>query len=116
MFCTDENLIYAISCTKSNGQCQKVHPQYIGESGKLAKWRCARHLATITNQSKSDAILPMGVPFRLPGHSHSDLSVTNIEKIHSKDSFVCKVQESYYINNFQILKVSEVEVIQHGLK
>ena len=34
MFCTDENLIFAISCTKSNGQCQKVHPQYIGESGK----------------------------------------------------------------------------------
>ena len=29
--CTDESLVYIILCTKQNGTCAKVHPQYVGD-------------------------------------------------------------------------------------
>ena len=45
-FC-DENIIYVISCEKSNGDCIKVHPQYVGETGNSAKRRCAGHISSI---------------------------------------------------------------------
>ena len=35
--CTNNNTIYCISCTKQSGACAKVHPQYIGETGKSYK-------------------------------------------------------------------------------
>ena len=59
--CTDENLIYLMFCTKSNGECIKHHPQYVGETGKSAKWRCARHIGTVTNSSQTDTQLPVQV-------------------------------------------------------
>ena len=61
---TDENLVYIISCTKQNGPCAKVNPQYVGETGKIAKRRCARHIGTTTNPSQADTTLPVGVHCR----------------------------------------------------
>ena len=115
MSCLDENLIYLIECTKPKGQCVKVHPQYVGETGKSAKWRCAMHIGTVTNQSQSETTLPVGSHFRLPGHSHSDMRLTPLEKIKSKDPFVRKVRESFYIAKFESLKGSDVNVIEHEL-
>ena len=56
-FC-DENIIYVISCEKSNGDCIKVHPQYVGETGNSAKRRCAGHISSIVNSSQEDTTLP----------------------------------------------------------
>ena len=69
----------------------------MGETGHSAKWRCFRHLGTITNESQADTTVPVGVHVRLPGHSHSDLKFLPIEKIYSKDPFVRKVRETFYI-------------------
>ena len=91
------------------------HPQYIGETGHSAKWRCARHIGSITNPSQSNTTLPVGSHFRLPGHSHSDLSFLPIEKIQSKDPFVRKVRESFYIKQYSSLKHSSLTTIEHGL-
>ena len=113
--CTDENIIYVISCEKDNGDCAKVHPQYVGETGHSAKWRCSRHLGTITNDSQVDTTVPVGVHFRMPGHSHSDLKFLPIEKIFSKNPFVRKVRETFYIKQYQTLKSKNVNVIEHGL-
>ena len=113
--CTDENIIYSITCTKSNGDCILCHPQYIGETGHSAKWRCARHVGSITNPSQSNTTLPVGSHFRLPGHSHSDLSFLPIEKIQSKDPFVRRAREAFYIKQYQSLKNGSLNTIEHGL-
>jgi len=113
--CLSENILYSISCTKSNGQCAKVHPQYIGETGKSAKGRCAKHIGTVTNKCHDDTTLPVGAHFRLPGHDHSDLRFTPIELIKSKDPFVRKVRERFYIKKFSTLKKHDVSTIEHGL-
>ena len=110
--CTDSKIIYCISCTKQSGACAKLHPQYISETGKSAKERCARHIGTTTNHSLSDTTLPVGVHFRLPGHSHSDLQFLPIEKVQSKDPHVRRVREMFYIKKFETGRCNTVE---HGL-
>ena len=112
--CTDTNVIYVISCEKDQGRCKQVHPQYVGETGHSAKWRCARHIGTITNPSQENTTLPVGTHFRMPGHSHCNLRFLPIEKIESKDPFVRKVRESFYIRQYQSLRITD-ELIQHGL-
>ena len=113
--CTDENVIYVISCDKSEGECSKVHPQYVGETGHSAKWRCSKHLGTITNVSQSNTTLPVGVHFRLPGHSHSNMKFLPIEKVISKDPFVRKIRESFFIKQYQTIKINDINAIEHGL-
>ena len=113
--CTDENIIYVISCEKSNGDCIKVHPQYVGETGNSAKRRCAGHISSIVNSSQEDTTLPVGVHFRLPGHSHADMNFTPSEKIVSKDPFVRKVRESFFIKQYESLKGKDIKSIEHGL-
>ena len=87
--CTNSNIIYFISCTKQSGVCAKVHPQYIGKTGKSAKEKCAMNIGTTTKHSQTGTTLPMGVYFWLPGHSHSDLQFLPIEK----DPHVWRVRE-----------------------
>ena len=113
--CTDENLVYAIVCTKQNGLCNSVHPLYFGETGKSAKWRCAKHIGSITNQCHANTSLPVGAHFRLPGHSHSDFKMIPFEKISSKDPFVRKIRESWYIDQFKTVKKDDIHKIEHGL-
>lgn len=113
--CTDENLVYAIVCTKQNGLCNSVRPLYFGETGKSAKWRCAKHIGSITNQCQANTSLPVGAHFRLPGHSHSDFKMIPFEKISSKDPFVRKIRESFYIDQFKTVKKDDIHKIEHGL-
>ena len=58
--CTDSNITYCISCTKQSGACAKVHSQYIGETGKPAKERCARHIGTTPTTAKPTQPSPWG--------------------------------------------------------
>ena len=113
--CTDESVIYVISCEKGNGDCGRFHPQYVGETGHSAKWRCSRHLGTITNPSQVDTTTPVGSHFRLQGHNHSHMNFLPIEKIESKDPFVRKVRESFYIHQYHTLKTKDISSIEHGL-
>ena len=105
--CTDENLVYIISCTKQKGACAKVHPQYVGETGNPSQ---ANLLICPT-----DTTLPVGVHFRLPGHSHTDLQFTPIEKIQSKDPYVRRIREMLFIQQFETLKGKGTDTIEHGL-
>ena len=38
---------------KQSGSCAKVHPKYIGETGKSTKERCSRNIGTTTNHSQT---------------------------------------------------------------
>ena len=62
-----------------------------------------------------DTITPVGSHFRLPGHDQSHLNFAPIEKIQSKDPFVRKVRESFYIQQYESLKHEDITVIEHGL-
>ena len=104
------NIIYCISFTKQNGTCSKVCPQYIGETGKSARERCARHIGSTTNNSQSDTTLPVGVHFRLLGHSHSNLQFIPMEKVQSKDPHVCRVREMYYTRSMKLFDVTTTQL------
>ena len=115
-----ELAVHNILCTKQNGPCAKVHPQYVGETEKTAKWRCARHIGTATNstnpsQADTTHTLPVGVHFRLHGHSHADLQFTPIEKVQSKDPQVRRIREMLSIQQVEPLKHKDADIIEHGL-
>ena len=81
----------------------------------MAKTRCSAHISSIKSNSDSKSNLPIAAHFQLPGHSHSDMIFQPIEKIISKDPFVRKARESYYIKKFECLKLVSSNEIQHGL-
>ena len=57
----------------------------------------------------------MGVHFRLQGNSQSDMVILPIEKLRSKDRFIMEARESFWIEQYQSVKVQTAEVIEHGL-
>ena len=97
--CSSKNVVYCISCTRGGRVCPD-HPQYIGETGQEVKERLRQHRGTIVQPGQSDTTAPVGVHFRLPGHTVCDLRLVPIEKIHSKDTLVRKVRETFLINKF----------------
>ena len=105
-------------CRKDSGQCQLVHPTYVGECGdgesSSFTHRLAGHLGTATDRSQRDTLKPVGCHFRLPGHQPDrDILMIPIEKI--SDPFVRKARESFYIQKFESLKRLAVTEIEHGL-
>ena len=42
-----------------------------------------------------------GYHFNLPGHSESDMRITVVEKVLSKDPFMREEREKFYINKFE---------------
>lgn len=97
--CTSSNVVYCITCTRGGRVCP-THPQYIGETGRAVRERLKEHRGTITQLGQVNTTAPVGVHFRQPGHSYSDLVLVPIEKIRSRDPMVRKVREQFYINKF----------------
>ena len=85
--CQTENLVYCINCNK----CKE---QYVGESEKTLSIRFSQHRGYVNcNQLEKST----GEHFNQPGHKLSDMNVTVLEKVHSKDPFMRKVRESHFI-------------------
>ena len=58
---------------------------------------------------------PVGVHFRLPGHSHSDMVALPIERVRSQCRFVMEAREKFWIKKYDSVKVLAVEDIESGL-
>ena len=95
--------------------CQGQGPQYVGCTSRAAKVRCSEHIGSTTNPSQANTNKSVGVHFRLPGHSHSDLVFLPIEKVGNKDNFVLEAREEYWIKKYESIKIGSVEEIEHGL-
>ena len=83
------NVIYELHCKKDS-------LAYIGETFKTAETRFVGHLNTILQDCHSNTSTPVDQNFRSAGHSHTDIKVTPIEKITSKNHFVRNAREAFH--------------------
>ena len=90
--CQSFNVVYMIHCNKNN-----CNSKYIGETGRIFKFRLDEHRGYITNKDESQ---PTGLHFNLPGHSLANLKATIIEQVIYKDEEYRKEREHFYINKF----------------
>ena len=80
---TTKNLCYAITCTVGN--CRQ---QYIGTTHRSLRDRFREHLSYVDRNVEAT-----GNHFNLPGHSKSDMKVTVLEKVHSRDIWMREERE-----------------------
>jgi hypothetical protein len=114
--CLTPWVVYSISCDKGSGQCAQVKgPQYIGCTERPFKKRFSEHVGTVTQPCHSETAKPVGVHFRLPGHSHSDMVALPLERIRSKCRFVLEAREKFWIKKYNAVKLLPVEEIESGL-
>ena len=71
--------------------------QYIGETERTLVERFSEHLGYVHNEHLNQAT---GWHFNLKGHSVSDMEISIVEKIHSRDENVRKEREKLYITQF----------------
>ena len=69
----------------------------------------------MTQPGQAETTKPVGVHFRLPGHSHSDMSILPIEKVRSSDKCILEAREQFWIDKYQAVKTQTVEQVEHGL-
>ena len=58
---------------------------------------------------------PVGVHFRMPGHSHSDMVALPIERVRANCRFVMEAREKYWIEKYNSVKLLSVEEIENVL-
>ena len=87
MDCTTTNVCYAITCGVA--RCSQ---QYIGQTSKSLRERFSQHIGYVDKNIEAT-----GKHFNLPGHDKSDMKVTVVEKIHSKEVWVREEIESMHI-------------------
>jgi hypothetical protein len=85
MDCNTTNICYAISCGVA--RCTQ---QYIGQTSKSLRDRFQQHCGYVDRNRT-------GTHFNLPGNSKSDMKVTVIEKIHTKEVWAREEIESLHI-------------------
>ena len=100
--CDTENCLYIGTCVKGDRTCPD-RPQYLGETGQRAKDRCASHVGTIRQDCHQNTVTPVGQHFRGRGHSAENFEFTPFEKIYSKDPYIRKIREKYWINKFNMI-------------
>ena len=84
------NCIYMIQCKKEN-----FGEKYIGQTGRIIKYRIADHRGYITNQ-----VLATGAHLHLPGHSLADMRYTILEQVRYNNESYRRERETYHINKF----------------
>ena len=89
--CKTRNMIYCISC-------KKCSEQYVGESERSLQERFSEHRGYVTNKHLTKAT---GAHFNQRGHSVSDMSVSIVEKVYSKNENFRKEREKMFINKMQ---------------
>ena len=68
--------------------------QYIGQTHRILKERFREPLMYVVNDREAT-----GKNLNLPGHSKSDMTVTVLEKVHSRDMWLWEENESEFIRN-----------------
>jgi hypothetical protein len=98
--CEDRSVIYSVTCQHGTGCCPS-RPQYIGMVGssRPCRERCTEHRGSVSNHLDN----AVGAHFGLPGHSLDDFSFQAIEKVRSRDPFVLKARESFWIGKYGVL-------------
>jgi hypothetical protein len=99
--CEDSGVIYTVTCLHGTGCCTS-RPQYVGMVGSTrpCRDRCTEHRGSVRNQQDN----AVGTHFSLPGHSLDDFSFQPIEKVRSRDPFVQKARESFWIQKYEVLE------------
>ena len=87
--CKSYNEVYLIECDKD-----KWSQIYIGETGRILKFRLDEHRGYINTQDESQAT---GLHFNLPGHSLANLKVSILEQVKINNEQYRKERESFYI-------------------
>jgi hypothetical protein len=90
--CNSFNVIYMLECDKDN--CKQ---KYIGETGRIFKFRLDEHRGYINNKNESQAT---GAHFNLPGHSLANLKLIILEQVNINDQDYRKEREHFYIRKF----------------
>ena len=91
--CESFNIVYLIECTKEN--CKES--KYIGETGRLFKFRLAEHRGYIVNKDETQAT---GLHFNLPGHNLAHMQATILELVNRNSEKYRKEREKFYIRKF----------------
>ena len=103
--CNTNNCIYAVTCRKGGhpGAACGTDCQYVGLTKRKAKVRWGEHKSSakplIQQTSK-----PVGKHFSDKGHEIHDMSFVVIEKVRSKNPFILKARESYWIKQYDCIK------------
>ena len=90
--CNTFNCIYMIECEKD--RCKQ---RYIGQTGRLLKFRIAEHRGQISSQVISRAT---GAHLNLPGHSLANMKFTVIEQVKYNSEPYRRERETYHNNKF----------------
>ena len=96
--CSTRNIVYCLVCIKCKDGV------FIGSSHKAVKERFKEHKGYVTqhaNLLRKGKAKATGYHFNLPGHNESDMRITLVEKVHSKDPFMREEREKFYINKFE---------------
>ena len=85
---------------------EKDHPktEYEGKTTQSFQKRFSQHRDYVKREITSEA---SGEHFNLPGHSVADMQGLVLEKVKSKDPFVLKAREHFFIQKF--------DSFRHGL-
>ena len=101
--CDSSNCIYYWKFVKPN--CQDFPKcEYVGKTTRTFKDRLAEHRDYPKRDVTSE---PSGKHFTLPGHNVSQLKGLVLEKVRSKDPYVLKAREHFFIQKF--------DTFRHGL-
>ena len=82
-----------ILCDKNNCTDNK----YIGETGRILKFRLADHRGYVNNNVTSQAT---GAHFNRPGHSLANMKILILEQVKKRDPLYRKEREKYFIQKF----------------
>ena len=86
--CQTQNVVYVITCSK----CKE---QYVGQTERTLSMRFSEHRGYVYTKKLDKAT---GHHFNQAAHSLSDMRVSVLEKVHSKDPHMRETRESIYIN------------------
>ena len=71
--------------------------RYIGQTGRILKFRIAEHRGYVSNQVTSKATC---AHFNLPGHSLANMKFTVLEQVKYNSEPYRREHEKYHINQF----------------
>ena len=86
--CQTQNVVYVITCSK----CKE---QYVGQTERTLSMRFSEKRGYVNTKKLDKAT---GHHFNQAAHSLSDMRVSVLEKVHSKDPHMRETRESIYIN------------------
>ena len=91
--CLSKNVLYCITCNKSERPCSANKPQYVGETGRSIVERFREHKCSV----KENAVTNVGKHFFENGHDRSNLQIVPFEQIRSSNPWIRIAREKFYI-------------------